>query len=140
MFKQNTLFYSLSLSLIIILSILFLHKINYTYEAKHNFKIFKELSSSFLMNKQILIDTLDLEDKDNIQIQYKDNSLIITLSNNDYRKCLKYSIDYIESNFNSIEINQSLFTRKNFITREIILDKCNKKLNTITLIQNMEKK
>lgn len=140
MIKKYLQFYGLSLFIIFGLVMLFFMKMNSTYEAKHNSKIFQSISSQFLQHQQVSIDKLDLENKANIHIQYQDNSLIISILHNDYRKCLKYGVDYMNSNFSSILINETLFTRKDVITRDIILDKCNKTFNNITLSQKMEKK
>jgi hypothetical protein len=126
--------------LITFLLFLLNQKMNYTYEAKNNFSSFKVLSQSFLNNKNVNINDISLERKNDINIIYNRNLLNITINNTNFRACLKYGIEYMDSNFQSIKINEQLFTRKDVINREKILEKCNKENNIIILEEKMEKK
>ena len=113
---------------------------NYTYEAKNNSIIFKSLSESFLLNKQINLNDVKLERKNDINIVYNQKILNITIKNTNFRACLKYGIEYMDSNFQSIKINEQLFTKRDVINRDKILEKCNKENNIIILEEKMEKK
>ncbi len=46
----------------------------------------------------------------------------------------------MDSNFQSIKINEQLFTKRDVINRDKILEKCNKENNIIILEEKMEKK
>lgn len=139
-FNKNFVFYFVSFMLITFLLFLLNQKMNYTYEAKNNFSSFKVLSQSFLNNKNVNINDISLERKNDINIIYNRNLLNITINNTNFRACLKYGIEYMDSNFQSIKINEQLFTRKDVINREKILEKCNKENNIIILEEKMEKK
>lgn len=139
-FNKNFVFYFGSFLLISLLLFLLNQKMNYTYEAKNNFSSFKVLSQSFLNNKNVNINDISLERKNDINIFYNRNLLNITINNTNFRACLKYGIEYMDSNFQSIKINEQLFTRKDVINREKILEKCNKENNIIILEEKMEKK
>lgn len=139
-FNKNFVFYFGSFLLISLLLFLLNQKMNYTYEAKNNFSSFKVLSQSFLNNKNVNINDISLERKNDINIIYNRNLLNITINNTNFRACLKYGIEYMDSNFQSIKINEQLFTRKDVINREKILEKCNKENNIIILEEKMEKK
>lgn len=139
-FNKNFVFYFGSFLLISLLLFLLNQKMNYTYEAKNNFSSFKVLSQSFLNNKNVNINDISLERKNDINIIYNRNLLNITINNTNFRACLKYGIEYMDSNFQSIKINEELFTRKDVINREKILEKCNKENNIIILEEKMEKK
>lgn len=139
-FNKNFVFYFVSFMLITFLLFLLNQKMNYTYEAKNNFSSFKVLSQSFLNNKNVNINDISLERKNDINIFYNRNLLNITINNTNFRACLKYGIEYMDSNFQSIKINEQLFTRKDVINREKILEKCNKENNIIILEEKMEKK
>lgn len=139
-FNKNFVFYFGSFLLISLLLFLLNQKMNYTYEAKNNFSSFKVLSQSFLNNTNVNINDISLERKNDINIIYNRNLLNITINNTNFRACLKYGIEYMDSNFQSIKINEQLFTRKDVINREKILEKCNKENNIIILEEKMEKK
>ena len=147
-FNKNFVFYFGSFLLISLLLFLLNQKMNYTYEAKNNFSSFKVLSQSFLNNKNVNINDISLERKNDISLErkndiniiYNRNLLNITINNTNFRACLKYGIEYMDSNFQSIKINEELFTRKDVIDREKILEKCNKENNIIILEEKMEKK
>lgn len=139
MLKKYIKFYMFVLFIILSLIFLFFNKMNSTYEAKYNFKVFNYVSSEFLKHTRIEAQQLKLKNQKDIHIEYKNNFLFISIKNNDYRKCLKYGVDYMDSNFTSITINDILFTRRDLITRDIILDKCNKTFNNIILTEKMEK-
>lgn len=139
MLKKYIKFYMFVLFIILSLIFLFFNKMNSTYEAKYNFKVFNYVSSEFLKHTRIEAQQLKLKNQKDIHIEYKNNFLVISIKNNDYRKCLKYGVDYMDSNFTSITINDILFTRRDLITRDIILDKCNKTFNNIILTEKMEK-
>jgi hypothetical protein len=89
----------------------------YTYEAKNNSIIFKSLSESLLSKKYLNINDLKLSRKKDIDIVYHPKLLNIRVNNTNYRSCLKYRVEYIDSNFQSIKINDYLFTRKDVIKR-----------------------
>lgn len=142
--KKYIKFYSISIAIIIGLLVLLFYKMDSTYEAKYNSIIFKSLSRDFLskkLNKQNLdIESLNLKNKENITLSIENNEFKIVVLNNDYRKCLKYGVDYIDSDFTSILINNSLLTRRDATTRDIILAKCDKNLNNIILSEKLERK
>lgn len=137
MFKKHNdiKFYLISLFIISFLLLLFYNRMESTYEAKNNFIIFQEISHKFLTKEKINLDTSHMKNNENIYVDYKLNNLTISVKELDYRSCLKYGVDYIDSHFTSILINDFLFTRKSFITRDLILEKCNKISNTIILNQ-----
>lgn len=124
-------------SFLIILLLLFILyiKMSSTYESKKNFIVFNDISYSFMNNKPIEIEKISLVKKKGIGIVYSNDILKISVRNIDYRSCLKYGVDYIDSNFDSISINEQLLEKKTVITRDVVLDKCNKKLNNIILSQ-----
>lgn len=144
MLKKYLKFYSISSVIIIGLILLLFYKMESTYEAKHNSVIFKSLAQDFLykkLNKDNLnFNQLDLRNKENIYITVDKNLLKIEVVNIDYRKCLKYGVDYIDSNFTSILINNSLLTRRDSTFRDVILAKCDKNLNNIILSERLERK
>lgn len=139
-FNKNFVFYFGSFLLISLLLFLLNQKMNYTYEAKNNFSSFKVLSQSFLNNKNVNINDISLERKNDINIIYNRNLLNITINNTNFRACLKYGVEYMDSNFQSIKINEQLFTRKDVINRDKILEKCNKENNIIILEEKLERK
>lgn len=139
-FKKNLVFYFGSFLIIVLLLFSLNQKMNYTYEAKNNSIIFKSLSESFLLNKEINLNDIKLERKNDINIVYNQKILNITIKNTNFRACLKYGIEYMDSNFQSIKINEQLFTKRDVINRDKILEKCNKENNIIILEEKMEKK
>ena len=140
MLQKYIKFYSISLFLIFILLLLFFNKMESTFKAKNNFLLFQEISSKFLNNEKINIEQLNFQKNNDIYIDYNLNSLNILVKDIDYRACLKYGVNYMDSNFQSIFINDFLFTKKSLITRDLILEKCNKISNNIILNQSIGKK
>lgn len=141
--KKYLKFYGISSVVIVGLLLLLFTKMQSTYEAKHNSIIFKSLAQEFLrkkLNNNFDIQKLDLQNKENISIIVEKNELKIAVMNNDYRKCLKYGVDYMDSDFTSILINDSLLTRRDVTTRDIILAKCDKNINNIILSEKLERK
>ena len=139
MLKKYIKFYCLSL--IIVISLLFVsyHKMNSSYEAKENFVYFKIILNQFFNKEKIETNDFKLKSHNNIGIVVSDNKLSISINNIDYRACLKYGVQYIDSEFQSFKFNERVFTRKDVITRDIILDNCNKNLNNITLNAKLER-
>lgn len=140
MLQKYIKFYSISLFLIFILLLLFFNKMESTFKAKNNFLLFQEISSKFLNNEKINMEQLNFQNNNDIYIDYNLNSLNILVKDIDYRACLKYGVNYMDSNFQSIFINDFLFTKKSLITRDLILEKCNKISNNIILNQSIGKK
>lgn len=140
MLRKYLKFYIISFTIIFSLLFLFYNKMNSTYEAKENFTYFKIILNQFFNKEKIEINEFKIKNHNNIGIVVNNNKLSISIDNIDYRSCLKYGVDYIESDFQSFKVNGQLFTRKDVVTRDIILDNCNKKFNNITLNAEMEKK
>lgn len=138
--NKNFLFYFGSFFIIVLLLFSLNQKMNYTYIAKSNSMIFKELSNSLTSKKYLELDKLKILNKNDIEIIYQPNVLKITVNNTNFRSCLKYGIEYMESNFQSIQINDFIFTRKDIINRDKILEKCNKENNIIILNEVIIKK
>lgn len=140
MFKKNLQFYFFSFFIIFVLLFLFFDKMNSTYVAKNNFNLFKEISKNFDNNEPQKLNSLFLKNNLNIKIEQDSSNLKFHIYDIDYRSCLKYGVEYIDSNFQSININNQLLTKKNIVTRDIILEKCNKTFNNIIIFQKMEQK
>lgn len=140
MSKRNLYFYFLSFLVIFILLFKFFDKMNSTYEAKNNFLVFKEILKSFEKKENKDLNSFFIKENLNIIIKNDSNNLKIYVHNIDYRSCLKYGVEYIDSNFQSITINEELLTRENIVTRDIILEKCNKIFHNVIAFQKMEKK
>lgn len=97
--NKNFLFYFGSFFIIVLLLFSLNQKMNYTYIAKSNSMIFKELSNSLTSKKYLELDKLKILNKNDIEIIYQPNVLKITVNNTNFRSCLKYGVEYMESNF-----------------------------------------
>ena len=133
--SRQIVFYFGSFVTIMMLLSLFYGKMFSTYEAKENFLVINELSNKFKNKEKIIVE--DLRKSVNLNVSYNSQQLKDYLTNIDYRACLKYSTDYIDSHFTSITVNDSYFSRKDLIRRDLMLEKCDKKFNNIIINQRI---